>query len=189
MVTGDDADLPAGLLNEPGIIGGARTGYVGVGPGVRVGVGVNQHLTQEPLRGLYAAKSLTIRSVQHPAPGVDHLDGVGNRQSWDDSGMSLAHRLNHPGEQIRRRQTPCDVVHQQNAIIVAQSRQPRSDRRGPIHASDHDLHGDIGRDSNADLTSQETGFGPALLDMGGGRHDDHVTHLTTPKNAAKRVGQ
>jgi hypothetical protein len=33
------------------------------------------------------------------------------------------------------------------------------------------------------------GYGPALVEVGDRRHDDHVSHLATTKNAPQRVSQ
>jgi len=49
MIAGDDTHVPAGLLNERGIVGRGGVDRLGVL------VGVLEHLTKESLRGLYAA--------------------------------------------------------------------------------------------------------------------------------------
>jgi len=174
MIAGDHAHLSTGPLNEPGIIGG----------GGAAGVSLLEHLTQEPLRGLYAAQRVTIRSRQHTALSVDHLEGVGHRESGNNGRMACANGFDDPGEQVRRGKTPGDVMNQHNAVVGTQCRQPCLDRSRPVHPSRHDIHPGV-----LSIHAGVVGDCPTMVDMGGGRHDDHVSHLATAKNAPKCVSQ
>ena len=89
MIAGDNAHRPTGPLNEPGIIGGRSA----------AGVGLLEHLTQEPLRGLYAAQRVTIRSCQHAAWAsitltVSVTGSPGTTAEWParTASMTLANR-------------------------------------------------------------------------------------------------
>jgi hypothetical protein len=173
MIAGNDAYVPAVALNETGIIGGRST--------VGVGVSKLQHLAKKTLRGLYCAQGPTIGSVQHTTLVVDHLDGVGNRESGHDGRMAISHGADDPGEQVRGRQTPGDVMNQHDAIVRAQCAQACFDRSRPIHPSGHYIHPGV--------LTKEVGGGPALPDVRDGRHDDHVLHLRTTKDAPQCVSQ
>ena len=111
VIAGDDANVPTDPFHEPGIVGG------GCAPGVSVCA--LKHFTKEPLRGLNATQRLSIRSVQHATLGVDHLDGVGHRESGNDGRMACTHAADDPFEQIRRRKTPGNVVNQHDPVVVA----------------------------------------------------------------------
>src|SRR5665647_504756 len=63
-ITVYDPHVSPDPLDEPGIIGGVAS----------AGVGMLEHLTQEPLRGLDATKRLAIGSRHDATLGVDHLD-------------------------------------------------------------------------------------------------------------------
>jgi len=169
MIAGDDAHVPAGLLNEPGIVGGGGDDRTGVC------VGVLEHLTTESLRGLYAAQRLTLRSRKHPAMGVDHLDGVGHREPRNNGWMAGTHGADNPLEQVRRRQTPGDVMDQDDAVVVAQRRKSCLNRSRPVHPSGHDIHPGVVSDEVRNVATP--------VEMGAGGHDDDVRHLATTKSA------
>jgi len=95
--------------------------------------------------------------------------------------MAQAHSPDNPCEQGCRGQTPGDVVHQDDAVVLAQGRQPCLDGSRPIGPPDHDIE---------PVTTTEQGYrSPALFDVRGGRHDDHVSNLATPEDAPERVSQ
>jgi len=165
MIAVDDMHVPADPLDEPGVIGG----------GGGAGVGLLEHLTQEPLRGLDGPQRLAIRSPQHAALGIDHLDGVGDRESGNDGRMASSDGADDPGEQVRRRQAPGHVMNQDDAVARAQCAQAYLDRSGPIRPSGHYIHPRV--------LTQDVGGGPALSDVRDGRHDDYVLHLGTAENA------
>ena len=178
MITGDDMHVPTCPLNQTGVIG--RGGDIRAA----AGVSVLEHVTQEPLRGLDSTQRLTIRRRQHAALGVHHLDRVGHREAGDDGRMACAHGADDPGEQVRRRKASGYVMNQHDGVVVVQCRQPCLHRSRAIHPSGHDVHPGV-------LTIQavEAGDPQALVDMGAGSHDDHVSHLPTTKNAPERVSQ
>ena len=167
MITWDHAYVPAVALNQTGIIGGRST--------VGVGVGELQHLAKEPLRSLDDAQRPAIWGVQHTAVMVDHLDGVGDRESGNDGRMASSDGADDPGEQVRRRQAPGHVMNQDDAVARAQCAQAYLDRSGPIRPSGHYIHPRV--------LTQDVGGGPALSDVRDGRHDDYVLHLGTAENA------
>jgi hypothetical protein len=108
-ITLDDAHLPTAALNEPGIIGGRHP----------TGVSALKHFTHETLRGLYGAKTLTLRSLQNTTLGVDHLDSVCYRQAWDNGRVATSYRTDDPCKQLGRRKAPGNIVHQHDAVVTA----------------------------------------------------------------------
>jgi hypothetical protein len=175
MIAGDDAHMPAGLLNEPGIVGGGGDDRLGVL------VGVLEHLTKESLGGLYAAQRLTIRSRQHFTLGIDHLDGVGHREPGNDGGMARANSADNPVEEVRGRQTSGDVMDKDDAVVMAQRRKTCLHRGRPIHPSGHDIHPGVVREGAGDVAT--------LVEMRTGGHDDDMRHVATTKGAPQCVSQ
>jgi len=98
--------------------------------------------------------------------------------------MAGAHRMDDPGEQVRGGKTPGDVVNQHDPVVVFQRPKARLDRGRTIKPSGHDLHpGPIS------ILAVVTDDLPELTEVRVGRHDDHVCHLGTTKNAPKCVSQ
>jgi len=173
MITGHHMDVPAVALNQTGIIGGQRT--------LDVGVSQLQHSTKEPLRGLNAAQRTAIQGVQHAVLVVDHLHRVGDRDSGNDGRMAISYGVDHPGEQVRGRQGPGNIMDQHDAVPWAQRAQTCFDRRRPILPASHNIHPAV--------LAEKVGGGPASPDMGRRRHDDDVLHLRATKNSPKCVSQ
>jgi hypothetical protein len=124
--------------------------------------------------------------------------------------MTCTHGPDDPVEQVRRRQTPGDVMNQDDYVVVAKRRQSRLDRSRPIRPSSHHIHAwavsiharpvsiharpvsiharlvsiHAGLDS---ILPGVAGDGPALIEVGAGCDDDHVCHVATTKNAPKCV--
>ena len=164
----DNAHVPPDPLNEPGVIGGVASARVGM----------LEHLTQESLRGLYAAQRLALGSRENATLVVNHLDGVSHGEAGNHSGVARAHGVDHPGEQIRGSQTPGGVVDQDNAVVVVQRREPCRHRGRPIGTSGHDIQAWV-----------LTGDGAGTLKVGGRCHHDHVSDLVTTQNAPQCVSQ
>ena len=114
--------------------------------------------------------------------GVDDLDGVGDDYAGDDGGMSGTNRVDDPGEQVRRRQTPGGVMNQDDLVVVVQRREPCRHRGRPVRSARDNVNHDV----DAGVL---TGHLAGLLDVGCGRHDDHVSHLGTTHNAPQCVSQ
>lgn len=171
-IAGDDAHVPTSPLNQTGVIGGRAS---------TTGMGVLEHLPQEPLRGLNATQRLALRSRQHAALCVDHLDRVGHRKAWHHGGMAGPDGSDDPVEQIRRRQAASDIVNQDDPVFVPQGGQSRLHRSRPVHPAWHDVH--------LAVISEEPGGSPALVDMGARGHDDDVSHLRATKSAPQCVSQ
>jgi hypothetical protein len=171
----NDQHRPAEALDEPGVIGGVAS----------ADVGMLEHLTQESLWGLYAAKRLAIGSRDHPTIGVDHLDGIGHCETRDDGWMAGAHGVDHPGEQIRRGQTSGGIVNQDDAVVGVQCRDPCRHRGRPVRAAGHDVHAGVLTGDVASLTGDVAG----LLEVRGGRHDHDVSYFATTQDAPQCVSQ
>jgi len=114
----DDTHVSTDLLNEAGVVGGVTA----------VGVGMLEHLTQEPLGSLYAAQRVAVRSRQDVTLRVDHLDGVGHCEAGDDSGVAFAYGVDDSGKEISGRQTPGGVMNQDDAVIRVERIEPRLHR-------------------------------------------------------------
>jgi hypothetical protein len=172
----DDTHLSTDPLNEAGIIGGNAS----------AGMGMLEHLTQEALRGLYAAQRLAIGSCQDMTLVVHHLDGVGHREAWDNGGMACTDGVDHPGEQLRRCQTPGGVMDKDDAVVVVQRREPCRHRGHSVRTPGHDIHTGVLTGAIAGLPIRDVA---SLLKVRAGRHDDHVSNLGATQNAPQRVSQ
>jgi hypothetical protein len=95
--------------------------------------------------------------------------------------MPIAHGPDNPVEQVRRRQTPGNVMNQNDAVVVAKRRQTRLHRSRPIHPSGHDIRPAGMSEEGEDVAT--------LVEMGTGGHDDDVRHVATTKSAPQCVSQ
>lgn len=165
FVARDRVHSPANRLDEAGVVRG-RPGLVHAQGGTLL-VCANEDVPAEALRGLHGHHVRAARRADDHAGGVHRLEGVGDGQDGDDRARAAGNRVDDAPGDLRGRQGPRRVVHEDDRVRLAAPERGQAEGHGLLTRA-------IGAGDDGEVVDIGQGATKFLDRRGRGRHDDRT---------------
>ena len=156
---------PADRLDEAGVVRG-RPGLVRTQGRTRL-VCAREHIPAEALRGLHGRHVGAARRADDHAGGVHRLEGVGDGQDRDDRARAAGDRVDDASRDLRGRQGPRRVVHEDDRVRLAPPERSQAEGHRFLTRA-------IGASDDGQVVNIGQGAAKFLDRRGRSRHDDRT---------------